>query len=861
MVEEGLKAKKFWEERVSKDIPPSNIRLDFNRPDVYCNEKETVVINIGQDITQKLNKLTGEDNFLLYTFLMSVLGISLRRYSGTPDILVGSPVLRTEGQIDGKNRAVVVKIDIDTSATFRQLLIDLRSNLLETYRHQDYSPDSLIDEFNIERKENKCTLFDVALEVTNIHSKLNDLMNDITLSFKKEDVSISGKVIYNSSLFRRDTIEQFVKYFTYVIEKTLADTNITAADLIGLSEEEKQELFQKWNDTETDYPKEFCVHQLFELQVERTPNAVALCQGNKKMTYSELNSRANRLARHLKNLNIKPGSNVGLFIDRSPEMIIGLLGVLKSGGAYVPIDPNYPKDRVVSMLDSVELPVLLTRERLLEKLPDNKSNVICLDTHWPSIEKENNENLKNVVSVGDLAYVIFTSGSTGVPKAAAVYHKGWTNLLNWFSKQYSICSQDKVLIISSFSFDITQRSIAMPLINGGELHLLASDFYDPDLITKTISEEGITLLNCSPSTFYPLVENKKAEEYKNIKSLRCLFLGGEAISASRLSKWASSELCSTLISNVYGAAECSDVSSFYHLKDFDRYMKSSVSIGKPIYNTKIYILDENLEPVPAGVVGEICLAGEGVGKGYINDEELTEMKFVKDPFSKDEDAKMYRTGDLGRFMPDGNLEFNGRLDYQIKIRGLRVELGDIESVIRQHPSVEEAVVIDKEFKEGDHRLISYIVLKQEAQNSENADNSTHISEQVRLFAKEKLPAYMVPNFMVILEKLPLSPNGKIDRKALKKMDLNEEAAYTSEFTPQMSLENELTDIFKSVLNVNQIGISDNIFDKGGHSLLVTQIIATVNSRYNLNLVPFDIYAEPSVAGLSKRMKTAMANKN
>lgn len=503
------------------------------------------------------------------------------------------------------------------------------------------------------------------------------------------------------------------------------------------------------------------VHRLFEQQAERAPDATAVVHGSQALSYRELNARANRLARHLRRLGAGRQALVGICMHRGVEMIVAILATLKAGGAYVPLDPTYPKRRLAAMFGDIDMRALLTKRNLLDGLPAHAASAVCLDSDWSRIAEESDRNLPDGASTHDLCYVIFTSGSTGRPKAAAVRHRGWSNLLDWFTKEFAIRRDDRVLLISSFSFDITQRSIAMPLITGGQLHLLPSNYFDPALARETIERNGITLLNCSPSMFYLMIENPGPGTYEALRPLRTLFLGGEAISATRLRDWAQSDACRTEVVNVYGIAECSDVSAFYRLADYGRYARSSVPIGKPISNTQVYVLDAELAPVPPGAPGEICIAGDGLGEGYINDKALTAAKFVADPFGGGESgARLYRTGDLGRVLEDGNLEYIGRVDNQVKVHGLRIDLGDIETALRRNSKVREAVVVNRETKPGDQRLVAFVVPRQDGAAPQE------LTVQLRGFLKDRLPRYMVPADFVLLAQLPLSPNGKIDRRAL-----------------------------------------------------------------------------------------------
>ena len=432
------------------------------------------------------------------------------------------------------------------------------------------------------------------------------------------------------------------------------------------------------------------------------------------------------------------------------------------------------------------------------------------------------------------------------------------NLMHWFVTAFGIGPADKVLVVSSFSFDITQRSIVMPLIAGGQLHLLGSSLYDPALIRRTVAQERITRMNCSPSTFYPLIEGADRQAaYEQLRPLRTLFLGGEAISGSRLRHWAEAPGCATEVVNVYGAAECSDVSSSYRLHDYARYAASSVPIGTPIANSRIVLLDEDMSPVPVGEAGEICIAGDGVGKGYINDAALTAAKFVRDPSGDDPGtaaaALLYRTGDLGRLLPDTTLEFVGRADHQVKLRGFRIDLGDIETTLRQAPEAREVVVVKKEYGAGDHRLVAFLV--PQAADAHTPD----IVERVRFLAKDRLPDYMVPAEFVVLPELPLSPNGKVDRNALRAMETAGSSIQVGPEEPRTATERTVAQVFAKVLKLERVGVFDNFFDLGGYSTLLTEALSELSAAIqHAELSIFDFLSGPTVAELAERVEALAA---
>jgi amino acid adenylation domain-containing protein len=589
------------------------------------------------------------------------------------------------------------------------------------------------------------------------------------------------------------------------------------------------------------------IHRRFEAQVAAAPDRRALVCGGESLTCRQLNRRANRLAHYLRRKGVGPSSLVGICMHRSVEMIVALLGVLKAGGAYVPLDPAYPRQRLATMVGDIELEALVTTEDLATSLPESTATLVRVDQEAEAIEAESQENPDLDLPPDSLAYAIFTSGSTGRAKAAAVLQSGWANLLDWFGTEFEIGREDKVLIISSFSFDITQRSIAMPLVAGGELHLLNSHLYDPDLIREVVAREEITLLNCAPSAFYPLVECGQ-DRQSLLRGVRVVFLGGEPISASRLRDWAESPDCPTEVVNVYGVAECSDVSTFHRLHDYDRYVKTSVPAGKPIFKTEIHLLDEDGKPVAQGERGEICIAGAGVGKGYVHDPELTSEKFVPNPLRSDYDSLLYRTGDLGRLAPDGALELIGRVDYQVKIRGHRIDLGDVESGLRSHPGVREAVVVNKTFATGEARLVAYVV-----PSDPSAREAEETTRRLREAARGLLPGYMVPSRFVLIEELPLNPNGKADRATLAEREI-EVALERPSATTRSPREEVVARTFAEVLNVEYVGVDDSFFDLGGDSYLATILLGRLEANLGVRISIFDFVSRSSVGELTEMIE-------
>ncbi|NEP87682.1 MAG: amino acid adenylation domain-containing protein, partial [Okeania sp. SIO2C2] len=661
---------------------------------------------------------------------------------------------------------------------------------------------------------------------------------DLTFNLEERPEGMIGAIEYNTDLFDAASIERAIRHLMTLLEGIVAHPETSIAQLPLLTETERHQLLVEWNDTAVNYPHK-CIHQLFEEQVEKTPDAVAVVFEDRQLTYRELNSRANQLARYLQKLGIKPESLVGICVERSLEMIVGLLGILKAGGAYIPIDPTYPSERISYMLENSQVQVLLTQSHLKITLPEYPGRVIALDSDWDVIATESEENPISGVTPDNLIYIIYTSGSTGKPKGAGVYHRGFTNLVNWFSTDLEFTNSDRVMIISSVSFDLTQKNFYASLIVGGQLHLLPSPYYDTQLVSKLIERHKITWINCAPSVFYPLVELENESNFLNLQSLRYVVLGGEPISVSRLWSLLQSVDFQAQIINSYGPTECTDVSTAYRLEDPASFLGKAIPIGRPIFNVEHFILSESLQLLPVGVVGELYIGGEGVGAGYLNRPDLNTERFLSNPFKAG--ARMYKTGDLARYLPDGNIEYLGRIDNQVKIRGFRIEIGEIENVLEKHLQVEQGVVIAREDTPGDKRLVAYIV---------SGKSQLSINE-LREFINTQLPDYMIPSAFVFLDALPLTPNGKIDRRALPDPEPYNFTDESNFVAPRNQVELQLAEIWSEVLNISPVGVRDNFIELGGHSLLATKIMARMRDRFGVELPLNCLFECPTVAELAK----------
>jgi amino acid adenylation domain-containing protein/non-ribosomal peptide synthase protein (TIGR01720 family) len=593
-----------------------------------------------------------------------------------------------------------------------------------------------------------------------------------------------------------------------------------------LTATERQQLLVEWNHTQVDYPKDVCIHQLFEAQVEQTPDAVAVVFENQRLTYGELNRKANCLAHYLRALRVGPDTLVGICVERSVEMVVGLLGILKAGGAYVPLDPAYPQPRLGFMLEDTQASVLLTQQHLLEKLPKHQAHVVCLDTSWQIIAKESENNPASIGTPDHLAYVIYTSVSTGRPKGVAIEHHSTVALLDWARKVFTTEDLAGVLASTSICFDLSVFELFVTLSCGGKVILAENALHLPTLSAA----KEVTLINTVPSAIAELLRVNGIPS-----SVRTVNLAGEPLQ-NKLVQQLYQQHTVQQVFNLYGPSEDTTYSTFALVKKGD----SIVTIGRPVANTQIYLLDRYLQPVPVGVPGELYIGGEGLARGYLNRPELTREKFIPNPFSEVPGARLYKTGDLARYSLNGEIEYLGRSDEQVKLRGFRIELGEIEAVLSQHPSVQQSLVILREDVPGNKRLVAYVVVK---------ETPAATIPQMQQFLQQRLPEYMVPTAIMLLEALPLTPNGKIDRRALPVPNTVRAEGSEGFVAPRIPVEELLAQIWAEVLGVEVVGIHDNFFELGGDSILSIQMVARANQA-GLSLTAKQLFQHQTIASLS-----------
>ena len=649
---------------------------------------------------------------------------------------------------------------------------------------------------------------------------------------------------YNSDLFEAATIVRMAQHFKVLLEGIVTTPKARLSDLPLLTDRERRQLLVEWNNTQVDYPNHLCIHQLFEAQVERTPDTVVVEFEGQHLTYHQLNCRANQLAHHLQTLGIGPEILVGICMERSLEMVIGLLGILKAGGAYVPLDPDYPQERLAFMLADTQVPILLTQQVLRDKLPEHSTHLLCLDTDWDSIASENDQNPTSSVSPDNLAYVIYTSGSTGTPKGVMNFHRGLTNRLLWMQDTYRLTSEDRVLQKTPFSFDVSIWEFFWPLLVGARLVVAKPGGHqDTAYLIQLITEREVTILHFVPSMLQAFLNTPAVE---TCTCLQRVFCSGEALSPDIQDAFFTH--LDAQLHNLYGPTEAAIDVTFWQCQ----VGQPVIPIGRPITNTQVYILDSHLQPVPIGVAGELHIGGVGLARGYLNRPDLTAERFIPNPFSSTPGTRLYKTGDLARYLPDGNIEFLGRLDHQVKIRGFRIELGEIETILEQHPAVQQAVVLAREDVPGDKRLVAYLVPQPQ---------QVVTTPDLRDFLRVKLPDYMLPSTFMLLEAFPLTSSGKVDRRALPQPEALRPDLAKAFVAPRTAVEEVLAGIWADVLHVEKVGVYDDFFELGGHSLLATQVVSCAQQEYNVELPLYDVFREPTIARLRANSRSRYENQH
>jgi amino acid adenylation domain-containing protein len=869
---EGERLWNYWQKQLSGELPVLNLPADFPRPHTQAYRGASHNFLIDEKLTAQLKTVAKAEGVTLYTILLAAFEILLYRYSGQDEILVGSPTF-------GRSRPEFAKVvgdfvnmttlraDFSSNPKFKDFLSQVRQSVLGALDHQDYPFARLIEQLGGQRDPSRSPLFQATFDLQRIqafgelgvlfmpgenHSRVEfgklmlepytmpqqEGQFDLALQMAEVEDMLPAVIKYNNDLFEAATIERMEGHYRTLLESIVADPSACVVDLPILTPAERSQIVVEWNDTRVDYPQNIWIHQIFEQQAAKTPDTPAVIFEGQTLTYAELNQRANQLAHYLRDRGIMPDTLVGVCMERSLEMVVSLHAVLKAGGAYVPMDPDYPADRLTHMLSDSGVVVLLTQAEVADKLPEHSAQVIRVDSEWATIAQESAENPNVALTGENLAYMIYTSGSTGKPKGAMNAHKGIYNRLMWMQEAYGLTADDAVMQKTPFSFDVSVWEFFWPLMFGARLVVAQPGGHrDPAYLIRLINEQKITTLHFVPSMLAQFVNERDVE---SCVSLRRAICSGEALPLDLQTRFFAR--LKAELHNLYGPTEAA-VDVTYWACDPKTTLRT-VPIGRAIDNTQIYLLDPQLQAVPIGIPGELHIGGVNLARGYHNRPELTAEKFIVNPFEAG--TRLYKTGDLARWLPDGNIEYLGRIDHQVKIRGFRIELGEIEATLNQHPSVRESAVIVREDIPGDKRIVAYVVPEtiasplplqgspEESPVREGLERGLTASveelgegyvnlQELRRFLRESLPEYMIPSAFVTLEALPLSPNGKLERRALPAPEpIKRELPQTTQaLTPTEAIINR---VWQEILSIDQISVYDNFFDLGGHSLQAVQVI-------------------------------------
>ncbi|WOX28820.1 non-ribosomal peptide synthetase [Pseudoalteromonas maricaloris] len=838
----------YWEKQLA-DLPDVHgLPLDYPRPSIQSFAGDVYVSTIAKDTLDGLKDVCQRQGATLFMGLHAAFSVLLSRYSNEKDIVLGTPVANREQSeiaelIGFFVNTLVLRSNLSGNPSFNELLRQSKTMLLEGYAHQQVPFEQIVERLQPQRSLSHSPLFQVMIEFQNNdegnlslpgltaqyldhQGGMNVAKFDLTLNIFEGQDGLHLGWHYNTDLFKRESIEGMSQHFNLLLAELLRlpEESVFALELV--SDEERRQILCDWNDTQADFPSQTCIHELFEHQAEQNPQKEALVYQGVAFSYDELNLRANQLAHYLKAQGVKPDTLVGLCIERSFDMVIGLLGILKAGAAFVPLEPSYPEARIAYMLDDGDMGIVITQQRFLSELPLLAPLALCLDDDKVRDELASMpQNNQAVSSLGlcphHLAYVIYTSGSTGKPKGVMVEHQALSNRIYWMDQEYTSTPQDRFLQKTPFSFDVSVWEFIWPLTTGASLVLAKPEGHkDPAYLSSLMAQENITKVHFVPSMLGSMLAFGLLGDCRSLKQIFC---SGEALSRHHVDD-VLVQCPNVELHNLYGPTEASIDVSFWNCRE--TALSASIPIGRPIANTQLYVMDQQQHLAPIGVAGELYIGGIGLARGYIKREQLTAEKFVENPFydkhKPSSSPKLYRTGDLVRWLADGTLEYLGRIDHQVKVRGFRIELGEIEHALAAYPGVKEAVVLARELVQGDSRLIGYLVAPEAG-----SDDAAFI-EDIRHYLGRQLPEYMLPSFFVLLDSLPLTANGKLDRNAMPEPDML--FSRKEYLAPRTEMEKILCTVWQEVLGVERVGIRDNFFELGGHSLLVMQVISRLQQQ-------------------------------
>ncbi|MGF1489500.1 MAG: amino acid adenylation domain-containing protein, partial [Prochloraceae cyanobacterium] len=836
----------YWKQQLANIPPLLNLPTDRPRPPIQTYQGESFTIKIAPELSNKIKALAKKSGTTLYMTLLAGFATLLYRYSHQKDICIGSPIAnRNHSEIEELIgffvNTIVLRSRFENNPSFSELLTQIKQVTLDAYVNADLPFDRVVQALQPERNLSHSALFQVMfvwnkarkawqlpeIELTEIEPKSVTAKFDITLAILEEETELITSWEYKTELFDRETILAMANNFITLLTAITKDPEQKVSQLNLLTKEDSNRLVSQWNNTEKEYALE-PVDRLFERQIKLNHQAVAIEFETEKITYLELNNRANKLANYLQKLGVKAEVKVGICLERSIEMVIGLLAIIKAGGAYIPLDPKYPRSRIDYMLEDSQTKILLTQDKLQENFDKKNLEIISVDRDRQTISLEPETNLVSPKNGDNLAYVIYTSGSTGKPKGVEICHKSLTNFLTSMSLKPGLKNSDTLLAITTICFDIAALEIYLPLIVGAKI-ILASEEQSADgnQLKEILERNEITVMQATPATWRSLL----AANWQGKERLKIL-CGGEKLTPDLANNLLTK---SAELWNLYGPTEATIWATINKIEESKETKNSIVSIGHPIANTRVYILDKHLKPVPLGVAGELYIGGIQLARGYLNKPQLTKERFIDSPW-----GRLYKTGDLVRYLKNGKIEYLDRADNQVKIRGFRIELGEIESILNTHPDIQQAIVTAK-----DEILVAYLVLEGTTNNKQ---------QDIKDYLKQQLPEYMIPSAFVVLETFPLTPNGKIDRKALPLPDL--ESIDRKEYIPPRNdLEKRLVQIWTEVLKIKEIGVVDSFFDLGGHSLLAIRLMAQIEQEYGKKIPLTSLFQNPTIAQLAKLIRS------
>lgn len=863
------KAENFWRDELKDFRSPTP--LVVTRSDQKAVADEPVYteqeIKLSTSLTSALKSLASAHQVTLNNMVQGAWALLLGRYSGESEVVFGATRACRRSAIEGAESIVgplintlPMRIGMAEDAELISWLKQIRAKHI-SLREYEHDPLMKIQEWS--EVPNGRSLFDSLLVFENYELdtylraqgegwesrefKLLEQTNYPLALSAWAGPELLLKLAYDQKDFDDDTIKRMLGHVKTLLEGMAQNPYRRLAALPMLTEEERRQMLFDWNGSQQEYSRDACIHQLFEAQVKRTPEATAVMFERERLSYRELNAKANQLARHLRAEGIEPESLVGICMERSLDMMVGIIAILKAGGAYVPLDPAYPKERLASMLDDARPAVLLSQQRQLDRLPAHQARVICVDSDWEMIARQSEDNLDARVAPENLAYVIYTSGSTGGPKGVMIEHGSVVNFLESAAAEYEIKPADRVLQFASINFDASAEEI-YPCLSRGATLVLRNDSMLASITSflEKCREWGITVLDLPTAYWHELVERLDDGGARLPESLRLVIIGGERAMPERVNAWANQVGSRVRLMNTYGPTEATIVATGH---DATRYKRESreVPIGRAINNTRTYILDHRLRPVPIGVTGQLHIAGAGVARGYLNRPDMTSQKFIANPFDGAGQDRLYKSGDMARYLPDGNIEFCGRVDDQVKIHGFRIELGDIESAAVGCPAIRGLVVLAREDAPGDKRLVAYIV----PASGYAAMSQAGLAQEVRDFLRRKLPAQMLPSVFVALDEFPINRNGKVDRPSLPAPDPERTDVSGAYVKPRDPLEYQLAQIWEELFDIRPIGIRDDFFDLGGHSLLSVRMIDRVEQVIGKKLSLAALFSGATIENLAR----------